>query len=160
EALPPDLRRSARLLTSSFVISGMWCDAWCVLGQVAKRSLVFAAMFVALVLPGGASPSTPPSPADQAVGYQLDATHDGYMADAGLTAPLTQAWSVTVPGAGPSGVSYSLIADGMVFVSTTNVSSSNTLTALNQATGATIWSHPLVAFGFPLGGLAYDRGRV
>ena len=113
-----------------------------------KRGFVVVAMLMALVFVGAAAPSPPAAPADEATAYQLDATHDGYMANAGLAAPLTQAWSIALPGA-----SYPLIADGMVFVTSAN---NHTLYALNQATGATIWSHPIGGTG----GLAYDRGRV
>src|SRR5438067_5167739 len=52
-----------------------------VVGQTLKRSAVFVAMGVALVLAGRAAPSTPaPHIADQATAYQLDATHDGFIA--------------------------------------------------------------------------------
>ncbi len=126
-------------------------------GSVLRRGVVAAVMIAALVLAAPAAPSSPASPADQATAYQLDATHDGSIADAGLTAPLTQAWSIPM-----SDASYSLIADGMVFVTTTTQSGANSLTALNQATGATIWSHPVVGVEVVLDvpGLAYDRGRV
>lgn len=87
------------------------------------------------------------SPADQSGAYQVDAAHDGSIADAGLAAPLTQAWSITLPAA----ASYPLIVNGTVFVI-----ANSTLYALNQATRSTIWSHGIV--GGP--GLTYDQGRV
>ncbi len=120
--------------------------------QALKRSVLLVAMFAALVLVGKASPSTPPPPAaDEATAYQMDATHDGSIADAGLTAPLTQAWSITLPDA----VSYPLIADGMVFVTAKN----RTVYGLDQATGSTVWSHPLGG-AYAWSGLAYDDGQV
>src|SRR3954462_13560179 len=95
----------------------------CVIGQAAKRSTVFVTIAAALVFAGSAAPSEPAQPADEATAYQQDATHDGYIPDAGLAAPLTQAWSITLPDA----VSYPVIADGMVFVTTKN----RTVYALN-----------------------------
>ncbi len=91
------------------------------------------------------------SSADQSVAYQLNATHDGYLAGAPLGTPLTQAWSVPLPGAS----SYPLVVNGAVFVTAAD----KTLYALNQATGATLWSHGLGGT-YPWSGLAYDRGQV
>jgi outer membrane protein assembly factor BamB len=105
-------------------------------------------LLAGLVLTGSAAPSSSPPAADEATAYQMDATHDGSIADAGLSAPLTQAWSVALPHT----LSYPLVAEGMVFVE-----SGNTLYALNQATGSTIWSHPTGRSG---PGIAYDRGQV
>ncbi len=122
-----------------------------VVGLVLKRSVLVVAVLMALVFTGAASPSAPSSPADEATAYQLDATHDGSMADAGLTAPLAQAWSIDLPDA----TSYPLIADGMVFVTAAN----RRVYALNQATGNTIWSHALGGT-YKWSGLAYDSGQV
>ena len=122
------------------------------MSRVLKRSVVVVAALMALVFAGPAAPSSPPaSSADEATAYQLDAAHDGSIADAGLAAPLTQAWSVTLPAA----ASYPLIADGMVFVTVAN----KRVYALNQATGSTIWSRP-IAGTYPWSGLTYDRGQV
>ena len=89
------------------------------------------------------------SPNDQAVAYQLSPSHDGHMADAGLPTPLEQAWSVTLPGAS----SYPLIANGMVFVT----AGDGKLYALNQATGATVWSRDV---GWINQGPTYEAGIV
>ena len=43
------------------------------------------------------TPAIPTAPADQATAFQLDPAHDGSIANAGLAAPLTEAWSVTLP---------------------------------------------------------------
>lgn len=107
-----------------------------------------AAMLMALVFVGAAAPSSPTPQPDEVTTSQLDGGHDGAMANAGLTAPLTQAWSVSMPGA-----SYPVIAQGMVFAASQD---NNTVTALDQATGATVWSHPV---GKPMS-LAYDRGTL
>jgi outer membrane protein assembly factor BamB len=97
------------------------------------------------------TPTISTSPGDQATAYQLDSEHDGYMADAGLAAPLTQAWSDNFPDS----VWYSLIVNGTVFITTGN----KMVYALNQATGSTIWSHA-VGGVYTWSGLTYDRGRV
>jgi hypothetical protein len=69
---------------------------------------------------------------------RLDPAHDGYQTADPITAPLSQAWSVSLSGS----ISYPLIVNGVVYV-TANVSSGagTTLFALEQATGATLWSH-------------------
>jgi outer membrane protein assembly factor BamB len=93
---------------------------------------------------------------DQAVAYQLDPAHDGFQSTGPIAAPLSQAWSVTLPGA----VSYPLIVNGVVYV-TASVSSGygTTLYAIEQATGATLWSHALGGT-YNFSGLAYDSGQV
>lgn len=95
-------------------------------------------------------------PSDQARMYQIDATHTGSVTSPGLTPPLKQKWSVNF---GQS-ISYPIIADGKVFVTVRNASSSGTvLYALDGASGTTTWS-------FALGGnswwsaLCYENGRV
>jgi hypothetical protein len=59
-----------------------------VIGQALRRSAAFAAIVVALM--AVAAPSSLASPGDQSGAYQQDATHDGYISNAGLAAPLTQ----------------------------------------------------------------------
>ena len=112
------------------------------------RTLIAAivVLFVALVVLSSTSAAAVAGEADA---YQQDAAHDGFIADAGLSAPLTQDWSITLPSA----VSYPLIVNGMVYVLTAD----GTLYALNQATGATAWSHGV---GGAAPGLAYDGGQV
>ncbi len=93
---------------------------------------------------------------DQAVAYQLDATHDGDITGSAITAPLSQVWSISLPGA----ISYPLIVNGVVYVTAaTTGSTGTTLYALNQATGATLWSEPLDGTN-EWSGLAYDAGQV
>lgn len=93
---------------------------------------------------------------DQARMYQINATHTGSIASAGLTPPLKQKWSRSFG----QNMSFPLIADGRVFVTVRYASSYGTqLYALDKVTGATLWS-------FPLGGnyfwssLCYENGRV
>lgn len=91
------------------------------------------------------------SSADQATAYQLDPAHDGYQTGTTITTPLSQAWSVTLPGS----VSYPLIVNGVIYVTASN----QTLYAIQQATGATLWSHNLGGT-YDWSGLAYDAGQV
>ena len=76
-----------------------------------RRVLVRWALLAAvagLIVGTAAAGQALASPADQARAFQVDRTHDGYVADAGLAAPLTQAWSITLPNP----VSYPLIVNG------------------------------------------------
>ena len=119
-------------------------------GRVFTRAALIAVLAGTVAAIASAAPALA-SPADQARAYQLDIAHDGNIADAGLATPLTQAWSTTLPGA----ISYPLIVNGMVYVTAAN----DTLYALSQATGATVWSHAIGGTYF-WSGLSYDRGRV
>ena len=114
------------------------------------RALVGALTAMALLLAGVGAVAVA-SPVDQSVAYQLNPAHSGYMADAGLSTPLAEAWSVTLAGA----ISYPLIVNGRVYVTTAG----KTLYALNQATGAVLWSRG-VGSTYPWSGLAYEAGQV
>src|SRR5207244_3942154 len=77
-------------------------------------------------------------------------------ADSALAPPLSRRWQTTLPGL----VSYPLIAQGLVFVTSgDNSAPSTTLYALDQQTGQTVWSQPL-GFFRPWANAAYDNGRV
>jgi outer membrane protein assembly factor BamB len=120
-------------------------------GQVPRRSVVFAAVVVVMLIAAAvAAPLSLASSGDESTAYQSDVAHDGYIADAGLGPPLTQAWSVALTAP----ISYPLIVNGMVYVTASNA----TLYALNQATGTTVWSHSMG--GNEFAELTYDRGRV
>jgi outer membrane protein assembly factor BamB len=112
---------------------------------------VVALGLFAVALPAVASASS----SDQDVAYQLDPAHDGFQTDDPITAPLTQAWSDSFAAT----VSYPLIANGVVYVTTGAAGTSPTLFALGQATGATLWSHALGGT-YAFAGIAYDSGRV
>jgi outer membrane protein assembly factor BamB len=93
----------------------------------------------------------------QAPTFLENAGHTSATADAGVTAPLRRAWTVTLPGA----VSYPLVANGLVFVTTNAMASSSThaqLFAIDAATGKTVWSADLGTT--PAATAAYDEGRV
>ena len=117
------------------------------------------AIVIAVVALGFAVPAvTSAESSDQAVAYQIDAGHDGYQSGDPITAPLSQIWSITLPGL----VSYPLIANGVVYVTEGGggiTSYGTTLYAIEQATGATLWSHALGGVYY-WSGIAYDDGRV
>jgi outer membrane protein assembly factor BamB len=95
---------------------------------------------------------------DTAVAYQINVAHNGVQVDNALSPPFVRRWQVTLPGP----VSYPLVAHGLVFV-TADDGSVPTLYALNQASGQTVWSQPLVQpppVVFPWANAAYDSGRV
>jgi outer membrane protein assembly factor BamB len=93
---------------------------------------------------------------DLAVTYQIGVDHSGVQTDAALTPPFAAKWSVTL--ANPA--SYPLIAAGKVFVTTGQGATYGTvLYALDQATGATLWSTS-IAGTYSFSAAAYDNGRV
>ncbi|HET9787261.1 MAG TPA: PQQ-binding-like beta-propeller repeat protein, partial [Pyrinomonadaceae bacterium] len=93
---------------------------------------------------------------EQAVNFQIDASHTGAASVQHLTPPLRQRWVVNF---GQS-ISYPLIADGKVYVTVRNATSYGTmLYALDQANGATVWSYALGGTYF-WSGTCYENGRV
>lgn len=100
---------------------------------------------------------------DQAVAYQIDPLHDGYLAGDVLAPPLARQWSRSDLG---GTVSYPLIAGGKVFVtvvgpytSSSGSSPSKWVDALDETTGATIWSQPISGL-YGVVDAAYDNGTV
>lgn len=98
---------------------------------------------------------------DQAVTYLQDVSHDGTVSGDTLAPPLTKQWSRTDLG---GTVSYPLIAGGKVFVTVqgpygTGSTPPKWIYALDENTGATIWSKPESGtYGFL--SAAYDNGSV
>jgi outer membrane protein assembly factor BamB len=109
-------------------------------------------------VPATAAPPAPPSGPTQAVAYQIGISHDGLSGDSTIAPPLTQRWSRDLSGS----ISYPLIAEGKVFVTavaTPGGSYGTTLYALDQVTGATLWSQP-IAGTYYWSNAAYDAGHV
>ena len=127
----------------------------------------FLALSSVFVIPGIATAGTPKAvatpPASQpaassaeADAYQIGVSHNGYSADTTIVPPLAHRWSRTFTGS----VSYPLITVGKVFVTVANNGSYGTeLYALNQATGATVWSQPINGL-YNWSAAAYDAGRI
>src|SRR4030081_302152 len=104
------------------------------------------------VLAAGSTATT----GDQSVAYQLNLTHSGLLTSDTLAPPLTRAWSVNLGAR----VSYPLIANGRVFVTAGDNSSSVKLYALNLSTGATAWGPINLGSSRPWANATYENGRV
>lgn len=107
------------------------------------------------------SKASPPPPLSQAVAYQIDYAHSGYSSfSPAVTFPSSPAWSTTLNGA----VSYPLIADGKVFVTTSRIGSSDgygtSLYALDEHTGAVVWGPIAISGTYYWSGHAYDHGNL
>lgn len=98
---------------------------------------------------------------DESVTWQNNPVHDGLNAASPIAPPLEMKWSRDFSGSGVDTISYPLIAGGMVFVTTanTNANYGNTLWALDENTGMTIWSVDLPGTYF-FADAAYDFGKV
>jgi outer membrane protein assembly factor BamB len=95
-------------------------------------------------------------PNDLSVAFQVNVAHSGVQTDAALVPPFARRWRVTLPAQ----VSYPLIAEGEVFVTTgDNSTSVRSLYALDQATGQVVWSRTL-PITYPWSNAAYDDGRI
>jgi outer membrane protein assembly factor BamB len=93
---------------------------------------------------------------DLAVAFQVDVAHSGVQTDAALAPPFERRWRVSLPGQ----VSYPLIAQGKIFVTTGGSNTgSPALYALDQASGQVVWSHLLPSY-LPWANAAYDAGRI
>ena len=96
-----------------------------------------------------------------ATAYRMNESHDGVLVrQNGASRPASSSPTWTVDLGAP--VSYPLIADGLVFVTTANPDGSygNSLYALDASTGAVVWG-PIAVPGTYFGsGLTYESGRV
>jgi outer membrane protein assembly factor BamB len=104
----------------------------------------------------GAAPVAPPATA-----YRMNESHDGVLITSnGIKYPAGAALTWTADLGAP--VSFPLIANGMVYVTTSNPDQSygNRLYGLNAKTGAIVWG-PIAIPGVYFGsGLTYDNGRI
>jgi outer membrane protein assembly factor BamB len=124
---------------------------WTVRRWVAIGVVLFALVAMTATAPGAAHAAV----ADQSVASQLDPQHDGNLTSVPLTPPLVQQWSDTF---GPTIPSQALVVNGIIYVSASPAGSTSgvqNLYALDEATGATLWSRS-DGDGPP----AYDAGRV
>jgi outer membrane protein assembly factor BamB len=92
------------------------------------------------------------APAPDAVSLQITPDHAGAVSFKSLSFPGASTWSVNVGGT----PGYALIVDGKVIV-TAAVNNNTQLTALDQATGATVWG-PIELTGSA--STTYDGGKV
>jgi outer membrane protein assembly factor BamB len=99
-------------------------------------------------------------PPDRSVTWQNNPTHDGFDPASPLVPPLSLKWSRDFSASGVVSISYPLIAQGMVFVTTTTENNyGDTLVALNEHTGTTIWSANIPGTYY-FANAAYDSGKV
>ena len=105
-------------------------------------------------------PTPLPSPLlDRSVTFQNNTVHDGFDPASRLVTPLTLKWSRDLSADGVISISYPLIAQSLVLVTTNITNQGGTLMALDEQTGATIWSADVGGtYGFA--NAAYDSGKV
>ncbi len=144
------------------------------MGLRAARFTVVALMAAACLTPAavaGAQPSTfaDQSPAaqslgpaaqaaaDVSVGYQVNALHDGNLDSGVEVPPLTKAWTRDLGAS----VSYPVIADGRVFVTTpTGGGYGTSVYALDAVTGDDVWGPVDLGGLYFWSGLTYGQGKV
>jgi outer membrane protein assembly factor BamB len=115
-------------------------------------------MLAAFAFPGVAAAGTH-GPALSAtacpdVAHHEDPAHDGYNCSA-LPASVTEKWSVTLNGA----ISFPLIVDGRVFVTSAGSASGGSLYALSATTGKVLWG-PVALTDDSYLPLAFGGGQV
>ena len=91
--------------------------------------------------------------------WQNNPTHDGFDPASRLVTPLTLKWSRDFSANGVTSISYPLIAQGLVFITTTTTNQTAALMALDEHTGATVWSANATGT-YGVGYAAYDSGKV
>jgi outer membrane protein assembly factor BamB len=96
-------------------------------------------------------------PPDKSVTWQNNPTHDGFDPASSLVPPLTLKWTRDLT-ASVFSISYPSIAQGLVFVTITTRNNRNTLMALDEHTGATVWSADVGQCCFA--NAAYDAGKI
>jgi outer membrane protein assembly factor BamB len=99
-------------------------------------------------------------PPDRSVTWQNNPTHDGFDPASPLAPPLRLKWTRNLSTIRAAAISYPLIAQGLVFVTIVSQNNSGaTLMALNEHTGATVWSADIGGTYF-FADAAYDSGKV
>jgi outer membrane protein assembly factor BamB len=107
-----------------------------------------------------AAPEVPAQGGGPTVAFQVDVAHSGNQPASTLRPPLTRAWTVDF-SASADFVSYPLIVDGRVFVTTSASQSANaTLRALDLATGSVLWGPTTIGGIDEWSNAAYDAGRL
>lgn len=124
------------------------------------RRIAFAIGGAAFVISSYGQALAPEAPSDdQSVAWQNNQTHDGFDRGSSLVPPLTMKWKRDLTSAGVTSISYPLIAQGMVYITVTTSNSTESLLALDETTGATVWSADVTGtYGFA--NAAYDAGKV
>jgi outer membrane protein assembly factor BamB len=99
-------------------------------------------------------------PPDKSVTWQNNPTHDGFDPVSRLVTPLSLKWRRDLSGSGVMSISYPLIAQGLVFITTTTENNYGTiLMALDEHTGTTVWSK-VISGTYYFANATYDSGKV
>jgi outer membrane protein assembly factor BamB len=92
------------------------------------------------------------APSKDAVSYQINNGHNGFITFNSVSLPASASWSVDLGGQ----PSYSLVVGGTVYVAA-SVNGNSQLSALSGANGATVWG-PIAFAGVT--GITYDNGKI
>jgi outer membrane protein assembly factor BamB len=92
------------------------------------------------------------APSKDAVSYQINNGHNGFITFNAVSLPASASWSVDLGGQ----PSYSLVVGGTVYVAA-SVNGNSQLSALSGANGATVWG-PIAFAG--VAGITYDDGKI
>jgi outer membrane protein assembly factor BamB len=99
-------------------------------------------------------------PKDESVTWQNNILHDGFDPASPLVPPLTLKWRRNFSASAVTSISYPLIAQGRVFLTTSTPNHVLRLMALDASTGTTIWSADVSGGTFGFVNAAYDAGKV
>jgi outer membrane protein assembly factor BamB len=129
-------------------------------------STFVAAIFFLVMQVQAQRPTPTPSPApDQAVAYQNNALHDGNNSSSKVVPPLTVKWQRDLASEGHVFISYPLIAQGLIIVTTLDSEPAvgsdypKSLIAFDESTGQQVWSVPIHGT-YNFANAAYDAGKV
>lgn len=114
--------------------------------------ILFASIQVVAETPAATIP-------DESVTWQNDPAHDGFDSASPLVTPLTLKWKRDLSSIGVTSISYPLIAQGLVLVTITTANATESLMALDEATGRKVWSAN-VDGTYSFANAAYDSGKV
>jgi outer membrane protein assembly factor BamB len=92
------------------------------------------------------------APSKDAVSYQINNGHNGFITFNAVSLPASASWSVDLGGQ----PSYSLVVGGTVYVAA-SVNGNSQLSALSGANGAAVWG-PIAFAGVT--GITYDNGKI
>ncbi|MBV9009848.1 MAG: PQQ-binding-like beta-propeller repeat protein [Verrucomicrobia bacterium] len=124
-----------------------------------------AANLLGLIFAAAQTPTPTASPfPDQSVAWQNNAVHDGNDASSTVVPPLALKWRHDFTPLGVVSISYPLIAQGLIIVTTVvwdNQSSypAKSLVAFNESTGQQVWSVNITGT-YAVADAAYDSGKV
>ncbi len=106
------------------------------------------------------TPFSAQAASDDAVTFLCNPTHNAAVTTANLGTPLTKLWATQLD----ADISYPIIAQGLVFVSTSDSNSSShygsKLYALNAKTGAIVWGPVSLGGTYFYGACAYESGKL